>query len=191
MILTINVIGNYNKNLKIKDLESLEKNPKDWSWKDFISSFFWGPLILIQFIQSFFVYNFLNIDLLCLLGWIIWIFSLFFGFMPFYEFKKKGGVTKGDSYIKTTKLVDTGIYAIVRHGQYLAGILWSFALILITQHWFNLLCGIPVMIGIYYDMFRADKELIMKFGDNYMDYMKKVPRANFIWGIVKYLYRKR
>ncbi len=47
------------------------------------------------------------------------------------------------------------------------------------------------MIGIYYDMFRADKALIMKFGDNYMEYMKKVPRANFIGGIVKYLYQKR
>jgi len=111
--------------------------------------------------------------------------------MPFYEFKKKGGVTKGDSYIKTTKLVDTGIYAIVRHGQFLAGILFSLALIFITQHWFNLLCGIPVMIGIYYDMFRADKALIMKFGDDYRKYMKKVPRANFLWSIVKYLYRKK
>lgn len=111
--------------------------------------------------------------------------------MPCYIFKKKGGVAKGDSYIKTTKLVDTGIYAIGRHGQFLAGILFSLALILITQHWLSLLCGIPVMIGIYYDMFRADKALIMKFGDNYMEYMKMVPRVNFIWGIVKYLYRKR
>jgi protein-S-isoprenylcysteine O-methyltransferase Ste14 len=44
---------------------------------------------------------------------------------------------------------------------------------------------------IYISMFYADKLLIVKFGKDYEDYMKKVPRANFIWGIIKYLRRKK
>ena len=39
------------------------------------------------------------------------------GLLPIITFRRKGGVAKGESYIKTTVLVDTGIYAIVRHPQ--------------------------------------------------------------------------
>jgi protein-S-isoprenylcysteine O-methyltransferase Ste14 len=48
-------------------------------------------------------------------GWIcLWISGIF-GILPIITFRRKGGVPKGESYTKTTVLVDTGIYAIVRH----------------------------------------------------------------------------
>jgi len=48
-------------------------------------------------------------------GWIcLWISGLF-GMLPIITFRRKGGVPKGESYTKTTILVDTDIYAIVRH----------------------------------------------------------------------------
>jgi protein-S-isoprenylcysteine O-methyltransferase Ste14 len=34
-----------------------------------------------------------------------------------HHLPQEGGVAKGEGYIKTTVLVDTGIYAIVRHPQ--------------------------------------------------------------------------
>jgi len=132
------------ENMEKKDKKSSAFR-KDTNWKDTVINISFSILLLTQFIHSFFVQNYLGITCLYISGWIIWMFSLYFGFIPFYVFKKKGGVSKGESYIKTTKLVDTGIYAIVRHGQYLAGILWSLALIFTTQHWFNILCGIPVI----------------------------------------------
>jgi protein-S-isoprenylcysteine O-methyltransferase Ste14 len=166
-----------------------KKAERNITWKDWLLSCIWGPLLLIQLIHSFFVQNFLGLTVIYVIGWIVWILSIFFGIMPIYMFRKKGGVAKKDSYMKTTILVDTGIYAIVRHGQYLAGILLSLSLILITQHWFNAICGIPIMILVYIEMFRADKDLIKKFGDEYKEYMRKVPRANFLWGIIK-LFRR-
>jgi len=168
-----------------------KKKSREFTWKEAIIMCLWGPLLLIQLIQTFFINNFLGLTPIFIVGLIIWGLSIYFGFVPFFTFKKRGGVAKGKSYVETTKLVDTGIYAIVRHSQFLAGILWSLAMILVTQHWLNLICGIPVMILIYYEMIRAENDLIKKFGDEYKEYMKKVPRANFLWGIFKYLRRKK
>ena len=63
------------------------------------------------------------------------ISGLIFGMLPIFEFRKKGKVKKGKSYIYTTKIVDTGIYSIVRHPQFITWILWAIAGMLIFQHW--------------------------------------------------------
>ncbi|MBM4029289.1 MAG: hypothetical protein FJ280_28415, partial [Planctomycetes bacterium] len=70
-----------------------------------------------------------------------------FGWLPIFTFKKMGGVSKGQSYIHTTALVDRGIYAIVRHPQYLAGILMGMALPFISQHWLVAVPGGVVVYG--------------------------------------------
>jgi protein-S-isoprenylcysteine O-methyltransferase Ste14 len=100
-----------------------------------------------------------------------------------YTFRKSGGVNKGKSYIHTTKLVNTGVYSIVRHPQYLAGILLNIALILITQHWLSIVAGIIAVIIMYYDTLKAESRLIEKFGEDYKHYMGRVPRLNFVMGI--------
>jgi len=46
--------------------------------------------------------------------------------------KAKGGVAKGKSYIETTRLVDSSLYAIVRHPQYVAGMLFNLAMMLVA-----------------------------------------------------------
>ena len=102
-------------------------------WKDYILSCIWGPLLVAQFILVLFLgfYNEAGISVLLYIGWIIWVLSIIFGWLPIFVLKKQGGVDKGKSYVHTKTLVTTGIYAIVRHPQYTAGILFSLALILI------------------------------------------------------------
>jgi protein-S-isoprenylcysteine O-methyltransferase Ste14 len=121
---------------------------------------------------------------------VLWI-SAILGWLPVYEMKKKGGVAKGKSYMKTTKLVDTGIFAILRHPQYMAGILIVFALPLITQSWIITLLGIPNFLFFYLGLIEGDERGIRKFGDEYKKYMKRVPQTNFILGIIKYLGRRK
>ena len=116
--------------------------------------------------------------------------SAVFGWVPIFAFRKKGGVSKGRSYIQTTVLVDSGIYAVVRHPQYLAGILLSLALILITQHWFIAMIGVVAMVLNYLIALKADQELIEKFGDDYIRYMDRVPRMNSLLGLIRLLSRK-
>jgi protein-S-isoprenylcysteine O-methyltransferase Ste14 len=81
--------------------------------------------------------------------------------------------------------VDTGIYSIVRHPQYVTFMLWAIASMLLFQHWIVVLLGFPIFPMTYIDLMRADKDAIEKFGDNYKTYMEEVPRANFPLGIIR------
>ena len=135
-------------------------------------------------------YDVYDILALVILGWIFWGFSIIFGVVPIFYFRKKGGVSKKSSYVKTTKLVDTGLYSIVRHPQYLAGIFWSIALVFLSQHWIVDILFVPVVFTTYFDSLKANKNLIEKFGEEYENYMKKVPGLNVLWGIVKLVNRK-
>ena len=133
-----------------------------------------------------------QIKIVAYIGVGLYVFSgIIFGMLPTFEFRKKGRVKKGKSYIHTTKLVDTGLYSIVRHPQYVTFILWAIAGMLLFQHWIVILLGIPVIPLVYIDLIHADKDAMEKFGDEYTRYMKKVPRANFLLGIIRLLQRKR
>ena len=119
-------------------------------------------------------------------GWICVWSSGIFGILPIIIFRKKGGVPKGESYMKTTELVDTGIYAIVRHPQGgTAWILINLGVMLITWHWTNVVLGMVSMGLVYVDLFKTDHYCIEKFSDEYKRYLEKVPRVNFLAGIVR------
>ena len=128
----------------------------------------------------------IQIEVLAYIGVGAYVFSgIVFGWLPVIEFRKKGEVKEGKSYIHTTKLVDTGIYSIVRHPQYVTFILFAISGMLLFQHWIVIVLGIPIIPLTYFDLIKADKDAIEKFGDDYKAYMKKVPRANFLLGIFR------
>ena len=163
-----------------------EKGRSSVTWKDLILSCIYSPLLVLQLVLFFFFYyNHLGIDVLAYTGWIIWVLSIIFGILPIYTFRKRGGVAKGQSYMKTTKLVDTGVYSIVRHPQYLAGLLLIIALMLVTQHWLSITAGAIAFVTFYIDTLRVDADCIEKFGDDYKHYMERVPKLNFLLGIYK------
>jgi protein-S-isoprenylcysteine O-methyltransferase Ste14 len=119
-------------------------------------------------------------------GWGVLMLSAIFGWLPIFTFRSKGKV-EGRGYIRTTVLVDSGVYAIVRHPQYLAGILMNIALAMITLHWLVLALGLVAAPIYYLDTGQEEKGCIEKFGDDYRRYMERVPRMNFILGIVRAL----
>lgn len=143
--------------------------------------------MIAQIIVFIIYFDYGKILSLKIIGGGLLIISTIFGWFPIYTLRTKGGVPKGESFVKTTKLVDTGIYSIVRHPQFLAGILWSLAFILISQHLLVLVLGIPVMIIFYLGGLDGDKSSVEKFGKKYEDYMKRIPRFNFILGIIRKL----
>jgi len=158
-------------------------------WKTYILSCIWGPMLIAQMllVLVFGLFNKAGLNLLVYAGCVIWVFSIVLGWMPILVLKRRGGVAKSKSYVHTTTLVKTGIYSIVRHPQYTAGILLSLALVLVSQSWLVTLIGVVVMPLLYVDIAMADKHEIEKFGDAYKDYMEKVPRANFLLGIIRLL----
>jgi protein-S-isoprenylcysteine O-methyltransferase Ste14 len=144
-------------------------------------------LTVAQYILAFFVFKLPGVRVFQWIGAVIWVLSIVFGFIPILILRRKGDVAKGKSYVHTTRLVNTSLYAIVRHPQYLAGILFNLAMMLLAQHWLVIVLGIISMLLIYLDMHAADREGIEKFGDEYRHYMQRVPRANFLLGIFRIL----
>jgi len=124
------------------------------------------------------------------LGWAILALSAVFGWLPIFTFRSRGEI-KGRSYIHTTVLVDIGVYRVVRHPQYLAGVLLNIALPLITRHWLVVILGIIGMAVIYLNAFEEEKENLQKFGDAYRNYQEEVPRLNFLLGLFRLILRKR
>ena len=162
-------------------------------WIRVIPSTLASLLFIMQIIIGLYLLSEVSqIKILAYTGVGLYVFSgIVFGMLPTFEFRKKGGVKKGKSYIHTTQLVDTGIYSIVRHPQFTTWILWAIAGMLLFQHWIIILLGIPIIPLTYIDLLRADKRLIEKFGGDYKQYMQKVPRANFLLGIIRLLQRER
>ena len=163
------------------------------SWMDFIPVALVSILFLSQIIVGIYLLSNVSQNIIMVyFGVGIYVFSgIVFGWLPVIEFRKKGRVKRGKSYIHTTQLVDTGIYSIVRHPQYVTFILWAIAGMLLFQHWIVVLLGLPIIPLTYIDLIKADKDSIKKFGDDYKAYMKKVPRANFLLGIINHLRGKK
>ena len=165
---------------------------RSFSWLDHVPVTFTTLLLISQIIVGvYLVPEVSQIEILAYIGVGLYVFSgMVFGTLPVFEFRKKGGVRKGQSYVHTTKLVDTGIYSVVRHPQYVTFILFAIAGMLLFQHWIIILLGVPIIPLTYIDLIKADKDAIEKFGDEYEAYMKKVPRANFLLGIIRQFRKK-
>ena len=133
-------------------------------------------------------YRSLIIEYIDYFGWMLLVLSIYFALAPVYIFKKKAKVPEGKSYIFTKEIVDTGLFGIVRHPQYLSMLLVEIGLVLIVQHWLILILSITCFILTYYGTLLQEKILVRKFKDDYVEYMKKVPRTNFLWGLIKSLF---
>jgi protein-S-isoprenylcysteine O-methyltransferase Ste14 len=154
----------------------------------------WGIVLTItavgQIIGAMIFYNYTENAALTNVGWLVMAISGIFGWLPIFTFRKHGGVAKGNSYLQTTQLVDTGIYGIVRHPQYLAGILLSLSLMLIAPHWSVILLGVLTSAINYVNTFSEERACIEKFGAAYKTYMSRVPRLNIFLGLLRWFRRR-
>jgi protein-S-isoprenylcysteine O-methyltransferase Ste14 len=123
-------------------------------------------------------------------GFAIWALAAVFGWLPIYQFKKSGGVAKGDSYVKTTRLVETGLYAVVRHPQFVAWPLMAVAVALVSQHPAVIAMGAAAFVSACLDFHKVDELEVEKFGDEYREYMMRVPGWNFVAGLWRWARRR-
>ncbi len=134
---------------------------------------------------------FLGIQPLFYVGWVILPIALFFFLSLIVYFRKEGKPGEGKGLLDTTVLVDSGTYAIVRHPQFLGGVLLMSASILISQHWLVAIVGVIVSALTYRNQVKLEKGLLVKFGNDYKRYMEKVPRMNLFLGILRFVKRRR
>ncbi len=60
----------------------------------------------------------------------------------------------------------------------------------LAQHWLVIVIGIVSMGLLYLEILAADQEGLDKFGDEYRCYMQRVPRANFLLGLIRLILRR-
>ncbi len=166
-------------------MATAKRSKKDFLWSVLltvlgIACFPVNPLVLTGVIEAE------SYTPLYIIGWVTLVGGMVLVMAPIIMFPRRGGVKKGKSFVETTKLVDSGIYAVVRHPQYTGGI---FAIFLTTllwyPHWLFGVLGAMGTVVIYLGCLEEDKLLVKKFGDDYKRYMERVPQMNFFLGIIR------
>lgn len=136
-------------------------------------------LFIVQIFFSLIFYNWAGMDLLTYIGWIIIIVGVIILYKAQIDFK---AVNKMQEHVK---IVDAGLFSIVRHPMYLSFMLMAVGLILISQFWAVVIIGVFRVVMIYYVILEEEKMDIDRWGSDYRDYQKRVPRLNFIKAILK------
>ena len=149
-----------------------------------------GLAFVAQVVLCIAFYNTLGQRWLLVLGWVLFGMAMILGWRARVAFQTSGQPRDRRDWLRTTVVVDSGIYAVVRHPMYLSFMLVSLALVLLCQHWLNALLGLLVIGLLYNDMAREEVRCVEKFGDEYLDYMKRVPRANLLAGAVRLLAKR-
>ena len=148
-------------------------------------------LTVLLIIFCFIFYNWAGFKALLYIGWIMLITGGVLFSMSHIFIHKRGEVPNGKKYCDTAVIVDYGIYAIVRHPIFLSFASMVVALIFISQHWLSAVIGTPIIMLLYIAMLEEEQYNIKKFGNDYKRYMKKVPRINFLLGIMRFIRRRK
>ena len=141
-----------------------------------VLAFPYNPLIIFKVLEP----N--NIKVLWYVGWIFWVVGMVLIILSYYYI----------FFRKVKVLIESGIYSIIRHPMYLGGILAIFvATIFLYQHWLFVIIGIPGIASWYLISRQEERLNIERFGDDYKRYMQRVPRMNFLVGVIRLIRTKK
>ncbi len=108
-----------------------------------------------------------------------------FIFPPFLLLARRGGCPSGKPYYHTTEVVDRGIYSIVRHPQYVGYILLTLGFAALAQHAITWSLAVCSAIGFCLQSLSEEASNRSKLGEDYLEYMQRVPRFNFLAGLFR------
>lgn len=114
--------------------------------------------------------------------------AVVFAVPPFFHLRRRGGSAQGDAYYATARVVDNGVYGIVRHPQYLGYSCLILGLSLLNPHVLTLSLAVGVGILFYLQAIAEERYCLDSFGAAYADFKTRVPRFNFILGVFRALY---
>jgi len=136
-------------------------------------TFFLNIIIMNLFPQT--------IEELIVVGYTILVIGALFFVLSVCTLRRKG----------TSNVVDSGVYSIVRHPMYLGAMVMFFSHIFICQNWIVAISTVVGIVCCYLIIRSADQRNIVKFGDDYKRYMRKVTRMNILFGAMRLARRRR
>ena len=127
---------------------------------------------------------------LTVLGLLCIVLAVLFAVPPFYYLKRLGKPPQGAAYFATSQVVDKGPYSVVRHPQYLGYtfLIWGFAVL--DPYWLSIALAASAWTAFYVQTVLEERFCSQRFGGEYVDYAKRVPRFNFVQGLFRILYRR-
>ncbi|NIN72957.1 MAG: hypothetical protein GTO46_13725 [Gemmatimonadetes bacterium] len=123
-------------------------------------------------------------------GMILLFLAPLFFVPPFFLLMKHGRIEAGQSYSCTTKVVDRGVYGVVRHPQYVGYALLAIGFAMRTQHIISWALAMLAVAFFYLQALAEERFCVRQLGAEYAAYMKQVPRFNFVGGFIRSLLEK-
>jgi protein-S-isoprenylcysteine O-methyltransferase Ste14 len=163
-------------------MSSDEKRPQALEWIA-------GMATVALFVADLVVERGTN-DGLRLAGIVVLLLAPFFFVPPFFLLKQHGRAETGQSYFCTTRVVDRGVYGVVRHPQYVGYWLLAIGFAMRTQNVVSWVLAVVAVAFFYLQALIEERYCARQLGADYAAYMKRVPRFNFAFGIFRYLRAK-
>jgi protein-S-isoprenylcysteine O-methyltransferase Ste14 len=128
-----------------------------------------------------------TVDLLALriAGVVVLTASLGFWIPPMVLLTRHGAPAPGRGFPHTTRLVEAGPYAWVRHPQYLGYCLLTVGFMLTGFNTLSLAAGVAAILFFYLAARAEERYLQHQLGDAYRLYMSRVPRFDLLRGAVR------
>ena len=120
------------------------------------------------------------------LGYALYALAAVFVISSFISLKHKGKPKSGWEH--TTTLIEVNIYRIVRHPLYLGSALFTIGIIFLVQSIPFIIFGLVAIFCFWMASKKEDEFNIKKFGDDYREYMAKVPMWNVMRGLKRTFY---
>ena len=118
-------------------------------------------------------------------GAVVLVLASVFIFAPFFLLWKRGRIEDGKTYMQTNTVVDQGLYALIRHPQYLGYMLLAGGFALLAQNWLAFLLAATGTACFYIQAVQEERYCLHRHGEPYEEYLQRVPRFNIILGIVR------
>ena len=111
--------------------------------------------------------------------------------LPFAHLGRYGAREPGKSYMDTTRVADRGVYALVRHPQYLGYSLLVVGLALVSLHWVTVALAALAVSGFRLQARGEERDLIQRMGEPYAEYVARVPGFNLLKGVARWMRSRR
>jgi len=136
-----------------------------------ISRFFSFESIFILFLLNYRVWFKDPFSWNQVISWIILIGSIYPVVDGFLRLKREG--KSEDALENTTVLVKSGIYRYIRHPLYCSLLFLGTGIMFKDPGLWQIIAGIVNLVAVYLTARIEEKEMIPRFGDQYLDYMKE------------------
>jgi protein-S-isoprenylcysteine O-methyltransferase Ste14 len=128
-----------------------------------------------------------HIGWLRILGFALYAPAATLVFGSIIQLHHKGQARQGSALLEygTTTVVDSGVYRLVQHPMWLGMIIWSIALIAVSQSVTGIVMGVTAAHLFRMAAIKEREFNIKRFGEPYRKYINRVPMWNIFAGLRK------